>query len=242
MRDHAVNTNGTGTPVAAAPPASAPTDEDLAAGVASGDAAAFGLLYDRYARPVYALAVHLLGTADAEEAVQEVFLLLWQRADRYDRARGPFRPWFMAVARHQTLRQLRRRAPARLVVAAEEIDRAFALVIDRRIDVEDEARRREEAAAILRALAVLPPEQRRALVLAYFGGLSQTAIAQHLGWPLGTVKKRTRLGLQKLRAALVGFGPTGTAPSDRSPAPSARADSPAPAHARATTEHDDDGL
>lgn len=211
-----------------------PADEDLATRVAARDVTAFATLYDRYARPVYALCAHLLGPADAEEATQEIFLLLWQRADRYDPARGPFRPWFVAVARHHALRVLRQSGPERHLAAASDIERLLAGAADPHADVETAAWRREEDEVVRRALAALPAEQCQALVLAYFGGLSQSAIAQHLGWPLGTVKKRTRLGLQKLRAALAGLAPPQSLPTAL---PSA---SNPPAHA--FTEHDNHGL
>jgi RNA polymerase sigma-70 factor, ECF subfamily len=239
-QERPTSTTGPAASTADARMSPVPPDEDLAARVAARDVAAFAALYDRYARPVYALCAHLLGPVAAEEAAQEVFLLLWQRADRYDPARGPFRPWFVAVARHHALRELRRRGPERQVAAAAEVERLFAEAADPRADVEAAAWRREEDEAVRRALAALPPEQRRALVLAYFGGLSQAAIAQRLGWPLGTVKKRTRLGLQKLRATLADFAPSGSVPADRPP-PSVRAASTPPAHAFAA-EHDDHGL
>jgi RNA polymerase sigma-70 factor (ECF subfamily) len=240
-QERTTSTTGPGAAAADAPTIPASPDEDLAARVAARDVAAFAALYDRYARPVYALCAHLLGPADAEEAVQEIFLVLWQRADRYDPARGPFRPWFVAVARHHALRELRRRGPERQTAAASEVERVFADAADGRVDVEDAAWRREEDAAVRRALAALPPEQRRALVLAYFGGLSQAAIARHLGWPLGTVKKRTRLGLHKLRAALGAFAPTASPPPNRPAASVGRAAPSPPAHAF-TSEQDDNGL
>ena len=179
-----------------------PTDEALAARVATGDVAAFGLLYDRYARPIYALAAHLLGQADAEEIAQEVFLRLWHKAGQFDPARGAFGAWFMAIARHRVLAELATRGRHRQFAAAEAIDDLLAQTSDPAADVEEQAWRRESGDAALRAVERLPEEQRRVIVLAYFGGLSQSAIARHLDLPLGTVKKRTRLGLQKLRAAL----------------------------------------
>ncbi|MGH2350361.1 MAG: RNA polymerase sigma factor [Chloroflexota bacterium] len=177
-------------------------DEALAARVVLRDAAALALLYDRYAPAIYAMAAHMLGASEAEEAVQEVFLRLWNRAQQFDPSRGPFGAWFMAVARHHVLDEVRRRGQQQRILAAETIDRLLASAVDPQVNVEEEAWRHERGAVLRRALQALPDEQRRVLVLAYFGGLSQAAIAERLGCPLGTVKKRIRLGLQKLRAAL----------------------------------------
>jgi RNA polymerase sigma-70 factor (ECF subfamily) len=179
-----------------------PTDEALVARVVAGDLAAFSLLYDRYDRPVYAMASHLLGAAEAEDVVQEVFLRLWRGVDQFDERRGRFAPWFLAIARHEVLARLRRRSREQRLALVEDIDRLLAAAPDPAIDVEEQVWQRERGALILAALNELPPEQRRVLVLAYFGELSQTTIAASLGWPLGTVKKRVRLGLQKLRQAL----------------------------------------
>jgi RNA polymerase sigma-70 factor (ECF subfamily) len=186
---------------AAAPRERNPTDEELTARVVRRDVAAFALLYDRYARPVYAMAAHLLGVAEADEVVQETFLRLWQRAEQYDPGRGPFAPWFLAIARHLVRTELRRRV-TNPVAAMADVETVLARAIDPAPAVEEAAWQAARGEAVRRALGELPSEQRRVLLLAYFGGLSQRAIAQALGWPLGTVKKRTRLGMQKLRGIL----------------------------------------
>ena len=162
---------------------------------------AFSQLYDRYARPIYVLAVTVLARAEAEEIVQEVFLRLWRKVAQFQPERGPFGAWFMTIARHQVWDTMRRlhREPS---LSAEAIDQLLMESDIGAVNVEEQAWSQEVGEAVLRALEGLPAEQRRALVLAYFGGLSQSSIAQHLGWPLGTVKKRIRLGLQKLRTAL----------------------------------------
>src|SRR5215208_3414135 len=85
-----------------------PTDETLVARVAVGDLAAFSLLYERYERPVYVMATHLLGAAEAEDVVQEAFLRLWRSAAQFDETRGRFAPWLLAIARHEVLARLRR--------------------------------------------------------------------------------------------------------------------------------------
>ena len=199
-----------------------PSNEALAARVARRDVAAFTQLYDRYAPAVYALAAHTLGRADAEEVVQAVFLRLWNKAGQFDAARGLFGAWFMTVARHCVLDELRRRGQQRRLLAIGEIEQLLAETSDPTVDVEEQAWLRERGEAMARALGTLPPEQRRVLVLAYFGGLSQGEIARQLDVPLGTVKKRIRLGLQKLRAAFSRQGlageateaPAGRAPTD----------------------------
>jgi RNA polymerase sigma-70 factor, ECF subfamily len=178
-----------------------PSDETLVARVCRQDVTAFSQLYDRYARPVYVLAAGALGRAEAEEIVQEVFLRLWRKANQFQPERGPFGAWFMTIARHHVWDVLRRlhREPS---LAVEVIDQLLMESATSAVNVEEEAWSQEVGKAVLHALQGLPTDQRRALVLAYFGGLSQSSIAQHLGWPLGTVKKRIRLGLQKLRTAL----------------------------------------
>lgn len=190
------------------------TDEALAAQVARRDSASFALLYDRYVRPVYVMAAHLLGVAEAEEIVQDVFLSLWQRAGQYDPTRGPFAPWFMAIARNRVRAEMRRRGrdPTRAVA---NVETELARAIDPAPPIDQSLWEAERGAAIHRALVDLPAEQRRVLLLAYFGGQSQSQIAIALGCPLGTVKKRTRLGMQKLRGAL--RGQPEIAPSDDPP-------------------------
>jgi RNA polymerase sigma-70 factor, ECF subfamily len=179
-----------------------PSDEALVTRVANGDLTAFSALYDRYDRPVYAMAAHLLTAGEADDVVQEVFLRLWRSAAQFDEGRGRFAPWFLAIARHEVLARLRRRTREQRLALADDIDRLLAAAPDPVIDVEEQVWRRERGDLILQALNELPPEQRRVLVLAYFGELSQVTIAESLGLPLGTVKKRVRLGLQKLRQAL----------------------------------------
>jgi RNA polymerase sigma-70 factor (ECF subfamily) len=177
-------------------------DEILARRVATGDRDAFAALYDRYARRVYVFAAHVLGPARAEDLVQEAFLALWRNAHRYDSRRSAFTTWFMAVARHRVLDELRRRGVERRVLAVEPVDKLLAETPDSAPGVADVVSRHEQDEELLQALAALPAEQRRAIVLAYFGGLTHIEIAAVLGEPLGTVKKRLQLGLRKLHRAL----------------------------------------
>lgn len=178
-------------------------DEVLAGRVAAGDWAALSMLYDRYSQPVYAMAAHMLGSNDAEDVVQEVFLRLWQYAAQFDHRRGSFAPWFLAIARHEIIARLRRRGKDRQLAAIDDVDRLFASMPQPGPSVEELVWMKERSEFVLHALWELPTEQRRVLMLAYFGGFSQSAIAEMLEIPLGTVKKRVRLGLQKMRKSLV---------------------------------------
>lgn len=178
---------------------SAADDESLTARVAAGDVAAFTQLYERYARRIYAWCVHTLGPGRAEDAVQEIFLRLWQAAAQFDPTRGRFVTWFFAIARHHLMHELRRAGVRRRSEVAAEIADVF---VAQAADPEEVAGARDDATSLARALRRLPEEQRQVLTMAYFGGLSQSQISTHLAVPLGTVKKRVRLGMSKLRAAL----------------------------------------
>ena len=176
------------------------SDEALVGRVVQRHRAAFAVLYDRYARLLFGLAVHILGHGDAEEAVQEVFVKLWVRAAQYDPDRGTFRTWFTALARNQMLDLSKRRAvKEKKFRQVELVDELIMEIAGPDGDLLDETWQRQLGKAMTSALQKLPPEQRRVILLAYFGGYTQARIAQLLGWPLGTVKKRLRLGLQKLR-------------------------------------------
>jgi RNA polymerase sigma-70 factor (ECF subfamily) len=170
--------------------------------VVQRDVTAFTELYDRYAQPIYVMAIYMVGHPEAEEVVQEVFLRLWHKADQFDATRGSFKSWLMSVGRNYMLDQLKRRSHEWRLRQVEQVDRLLSEAKDMNADVVAEVWARERRSIILRALQALPAEQRQAIVLAYFGGLSQSTIARQLDWPLGTVKKRIRLGLQKLRTAL----------------------------------------
>jgi RNA polymerase sigma-70 factor, ECF subfamily len=188
-------------------------DETLVARVAARDVAAFAQLYDRHVHRVYAMAARALGPIEAQETVQDVFLQLWRSAGQFDPGRGAFGAWFTAIARHRVLEQLGALGRQRRIAAAEDIDLALARAPAPGPATDEIVERAESAATALAALRTLPPEQRRVIVLAYFGGLSQSAIAEHLDLPLGTVKKRVRLGMQKLRVALT----HAEAPGDQPP-------------------------
>lgn len=178
------------------------SDEQLALFIAARNMDAFGVIYDRFSRPVFAMAGHMLGVGEAEEATQEIFMRLWHKAVQYDPARGPFSHWFLSIARNHLLDKLRARGERFRLVAADQVETLLAEVPDPRVDVLEQVWQNQRGAALAQALQHIPSEQRRVIVLAYFGGMSQSEIAMHLNVPLGTVKKRIRLGLQKLRVSL----------------------------------------
>lgn len=165
------------------------------------DAEAFGALYDRHRVVAFSLARRIVGAAGAEDTVQEAFMDLWRSASRYDAARGPVRPWLLGIVRNRSLDALRR-------LSVHERRRANASGLDDWLAAphatHDDVLRAEASTAVRTALAALPPDQLKVLVLAYFGGWSQAEIAERLRVPLGTVKGRTRLALDKLRTALEG--------------------------------------
>ena len=164
------------------------------------DVSAFEQLYDRHSRAVYGLILRILQQAGtAEEVVQDVFLQLWRNAEHYDESRGPFLPWLLTLARNRALDTLRLKSERQRrreeqteelppVVTAPEFEKQL-----------DEKRRAEKVRALIGALQ---PQQKRAIELAYFEGLSHSEIAQKMREPLGTVKSWIRNGLLRLKEEL----------------------------------------
>ncbi|MEO8716123.1 MAG: sigma-70 family RNA polymerase sigma factor [Acetobacteraceae bacterium] len=185
-------------------PTAAPSDDVATISrIASGDEAALATLYDRWAQTVYSLVFQLLRDADAaEDVVEETFWQVWHRATSYDISRGTVRTWILTIGRSRALDRLRSRKRNREDVSD---DLSLSLVRDPRSDPSQMAEGAERRQLVYSALSELPDEQRGALELAYFRGLSQSEIAQLLGEPLGTVKTRMRLGMQKLRDKLIGL-------------------------------------
>ena len=182
------------------------SDQSLVSRVCQDDAAAFSVLYDRYVRSVYALAAHMLDPQEAEDVVQEVFLRLWKKAHQYQETRGAFSTWLFAIARYNVLDRLRKYHQQQRLDKAWDIEILFSQPLSEHSEVEEQFWQNHIGENVLYALSGLPAEQRRVLVLAYFSGLSHATIANHLGLPLGTVKKRIRLGLAKLRKTLTRGG------------------------------------
>jgi RNA polymerase sigma-70 factor (ECF subfamily) len=160
-------------------------------------------VYERYAARVHAWAAHALGSGAADDTVQEVFIRVWRKAHQFDPARGRFATWLMAIARHHILRQLERGGRERRV-GAEEVDGVLRSLVDPSPAPDERAWTSERERALGLALGGLPAEQRRVIVLGYFFGMTQAEMSRALEVPLGTVKKRVRLGLRKLRMALSG--------------------------------------
>ena len=198
-------------PIESAPWEPAITDPDLVLGgkagddavlvarIARGDATALGELYDRYGRTVFGVLYRLLGTPEpAEEVAQDAFHAVWRRAATYQPDRGSVRTWLLAIARNAAIDW--RRTKGRRIEREATIDEAVELVEDTR--VEDRVIASLSAERVRAAVALLPDEQRVALSLAFWSGLSQSEIAARTGTPLGTVKSRVRLGLSKLRDRL----------------------------------------
>jgi len=193
----------TPTPSTPARDHAALTNAELVQRVAGGDQRALGALYDRQVTLVHSLALRLLGDADdAEDVVEETFWQVWRHASRYDVSRGSVSTWLCSIARSRALDLLRaaRRRPERIASAIESDDHsALASASANPLGGVEES---EQRALVRGALNELPPEQRESIELAYFGGLSQSEIAERTGQPLGTIKTRIRLAMMKLRARL----------------------------------------
>jgi RNA polymerase sigma-70 factor, ECF subfamily len=175
-------------------------DEDLMQLVQRKDARAFEVVYERHSGAAFSLAYRMVGRGNvAEDVVQEAFLSLWRSGARYERTRGSVRTWVLGIVHHRAIDQLRR-------ASVHDKRRASDEGLDERIEsgerTDTEVARRDEAATIRSAMDSLPAEQSHVIELAYFGGFTHTEIAEILGAPVGTVKGRMRLGLEKLRNSL----------------------------------------
>jgi RNA polymerase sigma factor (sigma-70 family) len=180
-------------------------DDQLVGLVAEKDADALEALYDRYGRAAYSLARRILtdGTL-AQDVVQEVFLSLWRDARRFDAGRGTVATYLLSMTHHRAVDAVRREENLRRWRTTDE---ALELEPDPKANsVEDEVESAERRAEVRAALAVLPPAQREALLLAYFGGYTQREVAALVGVPLGTVKTRMAAGMRKLKEALQDAG------------------------------------
>jgi RNA polymerase sigma-70 factor (ECF subfamily) len=175
-------------------------DEELMGLVCHNEAAAFEVLLERHIDATFSLAYRMIGQRSlAEDVVQEALLSVWRSSATYDRSRGSVRNWILAITHHRGVDALRRdgsRTHRNIGDCAPE-ERLEAL---ERTDIE--VARYDEADEIRTALDQLPPDQIRVIELAYFGGLTHTEIAAMLDLPMGTVKGRMRLGLEKMRSRL----------------------------------------
>ncbi len=175
-------------------------DEEVMQLVQDGNPRAFELLYDRHGGAAFSLSYRMVGNrVTAEDITQEAFLSIWRSRLRYDQARGSVRTWVLGIVHNRAVDALRRSVVHdRRRETMEGIEERHEA--RERTDVE--AARREEARTIRSALETLPEEQRKTIELAYFGGFSHSQIAELLNEPIGTVKGRMRLGLDKMRRQL----------------------------------------
>lgn len=175
-------------------------DPALVAAVGAGDAAALSLLYDRFSGMLMGLAHRILGDAsDAEEILQEAFLQVWNQAGRYDPSRSSVSTWLVLITRSRAIDRLRsRKVKDRTLLAVQQEKRGSHTSPEGVGDVFTQERGRR----LRREMALLPPEQREVLEMAFFRGMTQSEIASQTGIPLGTVKTRSLLAMRKLRKAL----------------------------------------
>jgi RNA polymerase sigma-70 factor (ECF subfamily) len=171
-------------------------DEDLMSLASDGDAGAFAGLYDRHSRASYSLAYRMMGERQAaEDLVQEAFLGIWRAAGSYRAERGSVRTWILSIVHNRGIDQLRTMASRRRVHDKVEATATLA----QPSEAFAETWRNSQREQVREALGVLPPEQLKVLELAYYSGYTHVEIADLLDLPLGTVKGRMRLGLQKIR-------------------------------------------
>jgi RNA polymerase sigma-70 factor (ECF subfamily) len=179
------------------------SDGDALAAAASGDGSGLAMLYDRYSRVVYSLALRIVQVeAEAEDVVQDVFSQMFRQAAKYDQRRGTVSSWLLTIARTRAIDRVRARKRLPDARFGREPEDAAESVPDPRADQESQTLTDEQVTRVRRALEDLPADQRKAIELAYYDGLSQSEIAAQLKEPLGTVKSRIRSAMTKLRDAL----------------------------------------
>ena len=177
------------------------SDGDLIELVARQDREAFAELYDRHAATSYRLALRVARNPQLAEAiVQEVFLAVWRQARRFDARRAKPTTWLLTITHHKAVDAVRSEQRRRTATEDQIVERA-----DVSVDLAQRAWLGIEGERVARALAELPEAQREVIELAYFGGHSQSELARRLGQPIGTIKSRTRVALERLRAILEGF-------------------------------------
>ena len=174
-----------------------PSDDALLRSLAERDLGALAALYDRYGRLAYSLAYRILGESEsAEDVVQDAFLSAWRGATGYRRERGNPRAWLLSIVHHRAVDILRRKTTFRPApLEAAELQPGDE-------DTAVSAERNVEHKTVRDALEGLPPAQRRTIEQAYFGGYTHVELSELMGVPLGTVKGRMRIGLQKMRRVL----------------------------------------
>ncbi|MDQ3698408.1 MAG: sigma-70 family RNA polymerase sigma factor [Gemmatimonadota bacterium] len=185
----------------------ADTDRELVRRMAAGDTSSVGEFYDRWAPLVHSLVLRLVGDpGEAEDVVEETFWQAWRQAARYDESRGAVSTWIITVGRSRALDRVRARRRDREDPWSQlpelDLESLGGSTEGSAGDPQRSAEQSERRTLVAAALGTLPAEQRETILLAYFGGLSQSEIADRMGMPLGTVKTRTRLAMEKLRDQL----------------------------------------
>jgi RNA polymerase sigma-70 factor (ECF subfamily) len=178
-------------------------DNRLVQRVAQGDKQAFAELYDRFSRPLYATALRVVrDPTEAQDIVHDAFVTLWEKAGTFETNRGNAFAWVVTLVRNRAIDRVRmRRRRADLISASAPSDLGYDENVSGAI-ADDQAALGDQASAVRAAVATLPADQKRALELAFFSGLTQQQIAEKLSEPLGTVKARIRRALLKLRDSL----------------------------------------
>lgn len=179
------------------------SDAEVIALIASGETRALEVLYDRYSRVVFSFAVRIVSDPQlAEEVLQEVFFRVWQQGSAFRSTRGTLITWLLSITHNLAIDEVRKRNRRPQKAESETPELVLGGVADTSTDIEEEVWLSGVRTAINTALERLPGEQRDVIELAYFRGMTQREIAEVLAQPLGTVKTRMRLGLQKLREQL----------------------------------------
>jgi RNA polymerase sigma-70 factor, ECF subfamily len=172
-------------------------DSALVEHMKAGDERALAALYDRYSGMLFAMLLRILRDRQAaEEVLQDLFLQLWRNASSFDASRGSLPAWLMVIGRNRAISRLRRRSSQE---EPEDVEAWPANAVASPVDIEGEMQRTLLTQKLRTAMAALPREQREAVELAYFEGMTQTEIAERTGSPLGTVKSRVRAALQSLK-------------------------------------------
>jgi RNA polymerase sigma-70 factor, ECF subfamily len=178
-------------------------DDQLVQRMSEGDVDALNVLYDRYARAVFSFAVRIVRDGRiAEEVLQEAFMRSWQQSGRFELNSGNYASWLLSITHNLAIDEVRKsqRRPQRADLV--DISDVLRSEVDTTVNVEEAAEATELRGVIRAAMDHLPEPQRRVIELAYFEGLSQREIAAFLNEPLGTIKTRMRLGMQKLKDVL----------------------------------------
>ena len=184
------------------PGADGPDDRQLLQRIVEQDRDALDVLYSRYVTPIYSMALHMLKQPPlAEEVTQDVFLNIWLKASSFNSEKGQPRSWIMSVAHHRVIDVIRSRRRTATMTDPEGYD-TLGRLPSGTPSVESQVQQNLDRELIMGALATLPENQRQVILLAYFEGYSQSEMAEFLSEPLGTVKTRVRLAMQKLRTAL----------------------------------------